>query len=63
MATLKYLATERAHLAQVPISEGQFTYTTDTNEVFYDVAHDIRFKTNKLKLVDTDTERYRYLPT
>lgn len=59
MATLKYLATERAHLAQVPISEGQFTYTTDTNEVFYDVAHDIRFKTNKLKLVDTDTERYR----
>ena len=59
MATLKYLATERAHLSQVPISEGQFTYTTDTNEVFYDVAHDIRFKTNKLKLVDTDTERYR----
>jgi len=59
MATLKYLATERAHLSQVPISEGQFTYTTDTNEVFYDVAHDIRFKTNKLKIVDTDTERYR----
>lgn len=59
MATLKYLATERAHLSQVPISEGQFTYTTDTNEVFYDVAHDIRFKTNKLKVVDTDTERYR----
>lgn len=59
MATLKYLATERAHLSQVPISEGQFTYTTDTNEVFYDVAHDIRFKTNKLKIVNTDTERYR----
>lgn len=59
MATLKYLATERAHLSQVPISEGQFIYTTDTEEVFYDVAHDIRFKTNKLKVVDTDTERYR----
>ena len=59
MATLKYLATERAHLSQVPISEGQFIYTTDTEEVFYDVAHDIRFKTNKLKIVNTDTERYR----
>ena len=59
MATLKYLATERAHLAQVPITEGQFIATTDTNEVFYDVAVDIRFKTNKLTLVDTDAERYR----
>ena len=59
MATLKYLATERAHLSQVPITEGQFIATTDTNEVFYDVAVDIRFKTNKLTLVDTDTERYR----
>ena len=59
MATLKYLATERAHLSQVPISEGQFIYTTDTEEAFYDVAHDIRFKTNKLKIVNTDTERYR----
>jgi len=59
MATLKYLATERAHLSQVPISEGQFIYTTDTEEVFYDVAYDIRFKTNKLKIVNTDTERYR----
>ena len=59
MATLKYLATERAHLSQVPITEGQFIATTDTNEVFYDVAVDIRFKTNKLTLVDTDAERYR----
>ena len=59
MATLKYLATERAHLSQVPITEGQFIATTDTNEVFYDVAVDIRFKTNKLTLVDNDTERYR----
>ena len=59
MATLKYLATERAHLSQVPITEGQFIATTDTNEVFYDVAIDIRFKTNKLTLVDTDAERYR----
>ena len=59
MATLKYLATERAHLSQVPITEGQFIATTDTNEVFYDVAIDIRFKTNKLTLVDTDVERYR----
>ena len=59
MATLKYLATERAHLAQVPITEGQFIATTDTNEVFYDVAVDIRFKTNKLTLVDTDAEHYR----
>lgn len=59
MATLKYLATERAHLSQVPITEGQFIATTDTNEVFYDVAVDIRFKTNKLTLVDTDIERYR----
>ena len=37
MATLKYLATERAHLSQVPITEGQFIATTDTNEVFYDL--------------------------
>ena len=59
MATLKYLATERAHLSQVPITEGQFIATTDTNEIFYDVAVDIRFKTNKLTLVDTDAERYR----
>ena len=59
MATLKYLATERAHLSQVPITEGQFIATTDTNEVFYDVAVDIRFKTNKLTLVDTDAEHYR----
>ena len=59
MATLKYLATERAHLSQVPITEGQFIATTDTNEVFYDVAVDIRFKTNKLTLVYTDAERYR----
>ena len=59
MATLKYLATERAHLSQVPITEGQFIATTDTNEVFYDVAVDIRFKTNKLTLVDTNAERYR----
>ena len=59
MATLKYLATERAHLSQVPITEGQFIATTDTNEVFYDVAVDIRFKTNKLTLVDIDAERYR----
>lgn len=59
MATLKYLATERANLSQVPITEGQFIATTDTNEVFYDVAVDIRFKTNKLTLVDTDAERYR----
>ena len=59
MATLKYLATERAHLSQVPITEGQFIATTDTNEVFYDVAVDIRFKTNKLTLVDTDAKRYR----
>ena len=59
MATLKYLATERAHLSQVPITEGQFIATTDTNEVFYDVAVDIRFKINKLTLVDTDAERYR----
>ena len=59
MATLKYLATERAHLSQVPITEGLFIATTDTNEVFYDVAVDIRFKTNKLTLVDTDAERYR----
>ena len=59
MATLKYLATEQAHLSQVPITEGQFIATTDTNEVFYDVAVDIRFKTNKLTLVDTDAERYR----
>lgn len=59
MATLKYLASERANLSQVPITEGQFIYTTDTREVFYDVAHDIRFKTNKLSLIDTDAERYR----
>ena len=59
MATLKYLSSLRADLAHVPIEEGQFIHATDTNETYYDVAYDIRFKTDKLIILDADSDRYR----
>lgn len=58
MASLKYLSSIRANVSQVPISEGQFIHTSDTNEVFYDIAYDIRFKTSKLTILTTDASRY-----
>lgn len=58
MASLKYLSSIRANVSQVPISEGQFIHTSDTNEIFYDIAYDIRFKTSKLTILTTDASRY-----
>lgn len=58
MASLKYLSSLRANVSQVPIDEGQFIHTSDTNETFYDIAYDIRFKTSKLIILTTDASRY-----
>ena len=59
MATLKFTPSNRADLSQVPITEGQFILTNDTNEAFYDVAYDIRFKTSSFVALDTDADRFK----
>lgn len=59
MATLKFTPSNRSDLSQVPITEGQFILTNDTNESFYDVAYDIRFKTSSFVVLDTDADRFK----
>lgn len=59
MATLKFTPSNRVDLSQVPITEGQFILTNDTNEAFYDVAYDIRFKTSSFVALDTDADRFK----
>ena len=58
MAILRYISGERPNVATISIVQGQFIYTTDTSETFYDTSYDTRMKTSKLQVIQSDSNRF-----
>lgn len=58
MAILRYISGERPNVATISIVQGQFIYTTDTSEAFYDTSYDTRMKTSKLQVIQSDSNRF-----
>ena len=58
MAILRYISGERPNVATISITQGQFIYTTDTSEAFFDTSYDTRMKTSKLQVIQSDSNRF-----
>lgn len=57
MGSLQYVESLRKSLAEIEIREGQFVNCTDTHEYAYDPTYDVRILTEKLVVLNTNSDR------